>query len=194
MFIIDARDTELAEVQSKLEWLEQNPQPCMVLIQSADDEAAIKRALSVSFSGVRWVVTPRVGARGVRLPVVAPAMAQTEAGQPVVDVPPAPVVAVAAPGATPLPAVAPRFPALRLIAGLLKLLALLIVTGAILTGLVAVGLAPPEKDRSLIVLSSFAGLVVSALLGLPLWGLAEMLLVLIAIEENTRMKHGAPSA
>lgn len=210
MFIIDARDVELAEVQAKIEWLEHNPQPCMVLIQSAEDESAIKRSVASSFSGVRWVVTPKPGARGVRLPV-SPSHALTDAGHPPDSAQPEPALAppstpaqapktavvVAGAGVAPTPAppvvVAQRFPALRLIAGLLKFVAVLVVGSALLVGVVAVGLVPAEHDRTVAVLSAVAGLVVSALFGVLIWGLAEMLLVLIAIEENTRTGRDSPS-
>lgn len=83
-----------------------------------------------------------------------------------------------------------RYPALRVIAGILKIVAVLTAIGAVISGLSAAslpnsfGIGPTGSVIGLVIV--LAGLCYA----LFLWASAEMIHVLIDIEENTRRGPG----
>lgn len=108
----------------------------------------------------------------------------------VVEVPAAPSVSAAqAPRSLPI-ALRGRYPALRIITVLLKILAVLTAIGGVISGLSVVSLPNSLGIGAASSAIAFVIMLAGLCYALFLWASAEMIRVLIDIEENTRRSTG----
>ena len=110
----------------------------------------------------------------------------------VVETPATPAVSSAeAPKPLPIALRGGRYPALRIISLLLKILAVLTVIGGVISGLSAASLPNSLGIGAAGSAIAFVIMVAGLCYALFLWASAEMIRVLIDIEENTRRSAGS---